>query len=62
VSTLPERTRHAFEDHGSLSRTVDTDVQGAHEVMWSLTEVGVDMDEVGVLLENQGVAGFQRSF
>jgi transaldolase len=62
VSTLPERTIDAFEDHGTLARMIDTDVPDARKLMWSLAEVGIDMDEVGVLLENQGVAGFQRSF
>ena len=61
VTTLAESTLRAFEDHGTLARTVDTDVSGAREAMWSLAEVGIDMDEVGVLLENQGIAAFQRS-
>jgi transaldolase len=61
MSTLPERTLNAFEDHGILARTIDTDVQGARETMLSLAEFGIDMDEVGVRLENQGVAGFRRS-
>jgi transaldolase len=62
VCTLSERIIDAFEDHGTLARTIDTHVPDARELMWSLAEVGIDMDEVGVLLENQGVAGFQRSF
>ena len=62
VSTLPERTLYAFADHGKVARTVDTDVQEAREVFTSIADAGIDMDEVGVTLENQGVAKFQRSF
>lgn len=62
VSTLPERTLHAFEDHGRVSRTIDTGVQDARDVLRWLAGTGIDMDDVGLKLENQGVAGFERSF
>lgn len=62
VSTLPERTLRAFADHGRLSRTIDTGVQDARDVMAWLAGTGIDMDDVGQTLENQGVAGFERSF
>ncbi len=62
VNTLPEPTIAAFEDHGSLARTLDTGVQEAAEVMRRLDTAGVDMDDVGLTLENEGVAGFHQSF
>lgn len=62
VSTLPEWTMYAFEDHGKVARTVDTGVAEAREVLRSIAEAGIDMDEVGVTLENRGVAAFQRSY
>jgi transaldolase len=62
VNTLPEATIAAFEDHGVLARTVDTDVAAAHNAMQHLGDVGVDMDDVGLTLENEGVASFHRSF
>jgi transaldolase len=62
VNTLPEATIAAFEDHGRLARTIDTDVDGAREVMPRLAAVGIDMDDVGLTLENQGVASFHESF
>ena len=37
----------AFEDHGTLARTVDSGVDHAGVVMDRLGEVGVDMDDVG---------------
>jgi transaldolase len=62
VNTLPETTIAAFEDHGTLARTIDTDVDGAATVMRRLAAVGADMHDVGLTLENQGVAGFHTSY
>jgi transaldolase len=62
VNTLPEQTIAAFEDHGRLARTLDTGVDEATEVMRRLAAVGVDMDDVGGTLEDEGVASFHESF
>jgi transaldolase len=62
VSTLPESTITAFEDHGMLSRSIDTGVPEAKEAMRRLADAGIDMDDVGRTLEHQGVDGFRRSF
>ena len=61
VNTLPEGTIAAFEDHGTLARTIDVDVDGAAAVMRRLAAVGVDMDDVALTLEDEGVAGFRAS-
>jgi transaldolase len=62
VNTLPESTIAAFEAHGTLARTIDRGVGHAGAVMDTLAEVGVDMDDVGRTLEDQGVTGFHQSF
>ena len=62
VTTLPETTIAAFEDHGTIARTIDTDVHAAMDVMDRLAATGIDMVDVGRTLERQGVAGFSRSF
>jgi transaldolase len=62
VNTLPEATITAFEDHGTIARTIDSGVAHAEAVMDRLAEVGVDMDDVGRTLEDQGVASFHQSF
>jgi transaldolase len=62
VNTLPEATIAAFEDHGTVVRTIDTDLADAADVMDRLAAVGVDMDDVGHTLEEQGVASFHESF
>jgi transaldolase len=61
VTTLPEATIAAFQDHGTLARTIDRGVEDAEAVMDRLAEVGVDLDDVGRTLEDQGVASFSQS-
>ena len=62
VNTLPEVAIAAFEDHGHVERTIDTGVEVAAEAMEQLAGAGIDMDDVGRTLEEQGVAGFHESF
>jgi transaldolase len=62
VNTLPETTMDAFEDHGTLARTIDTGTAAADDVLRRLATVGVDMDDVGHTLEDQGIATFAASF
>ncbi|HEY3015501.1 MAG TPA: transaldolase [Nocardioides sp.] len=62
VTTLPEPTIAAYEDHGTLARTIDTGVDDAADVMGRLATVGIDMDHVGLALESQGLESFHRSF
>ena len=62
VNTMPDDTIAAFEDHGTLARTLDADPDGAQRVLDQLGEVGVDLADVGRVLEEQGVAAFEKSF
>src|SRR5665811_1534880 len=62
VNTLPEPTIAAFEDHGTLARTIDSGVQDADEVMRRLAAAGIDVGVVGLTLEHRAVAGFHESF
>ncbi|MDD9368630.1 MAG: transaldolase [Acidimicrobiales bacterium] len=62
VNTMPEATLEAFEDHGTLARTVDADPAAAEQVLAAIGEAGVDMDDVGRVLEEQGVSSFAKSF
>jgi transaldolase len=62
VNTMPEATLEAFEDHGTVARTIDVDFQAANDTLDAIRAVGVDIDEVGRVLEEQGVASFAKSF
>ncbi len=62
VNTLPEATIEAFEDHGTVARTIDADVDAAGEALAALATAGVDLAEVAEVLEAEGVAAFAKSF
>jgi transaldolase len=62
VNTMPEATLEAFEDHGTVARTIDLDPAGAQATLDAINAVGVDLDDVGRVLEEQGVASFAKSF
>jgi transaldolase len=62
VSTMTESTIAAFEDHGTVARTVDGGIAAAETIMGDLKTVAIDMDDVGHTLEQGGIAGFDRSF
>jgi len=62
VNTLPDSTLAAFEDHGTLARTVDRDPDAARATVAALAELGIDLEEVAAVLEDEGVASFSKSF
>jgi transaldolase len=62
VNTLPEATIDAFEDHGTLARTIDRDVDAASDAFRRLGALGVDLADVSRVLEDEGVASFSKSF
>ncbi len=62
VNTIPDATLLAFDDHGTVARTIDADVAGAHLVIEQLSALGIDLEEVAVQLEDEGVASFAKAF
>jgi transaldolase len=62
INTLPEGTIVAFEDHGTVARTIEDHVEEAQRTLDRLEAIGVSMTEVGRTLEDEGVASFTRSF
>ncbi|MBW8826758.1 MAG: transaldolase [Acidobacteria bacterium] len=62
VNTLPEATIEIFELEGTVAPTVTEGVDEAHRVFDQLAKVGVDMDDVALVLEDEGVAAFAKAF
>ena len=62
VNTLPDATLEAFEDHGTVARTIDADPGAAHAVLQAVSDAGVDLADVARVLEDEGVAAFVASF
>jgi transaldolase len=62
VNTMPDATLEAFDDHGALARTIDTDPGAAQATVDRLLELGIDLEQVASVLEDEGVASFAKSF
>jgi transaldolase len=62
VNTMPEATLDAFDDHGTLARTVDADLEEARATFDRLAEIGIDIEDVADTLEQEGVASFSKSY
>ncbi len=62
VNTMPVQTFEAFRDHGRVAPTLQQDVEGARAVLGELAVAGIDLAAITQQLEDEGVAGFARSF
>jgi transaldolase len=63
VNTMPESVIFAYEDHGTTrGDTVTGSYEAAHKVMADLAAVGVDVDDVVQVLEDEGVEKFEASW
>jgi transaldolase len=63
VNTMPEKTLEAFADHGEVEGDkVTGELQSAQQVFDQLEAVGIDLDEVFLNLESEGVDKFKKSW
>lgn len=63
VNTLPENTLLAFDDHGTVDRTINEQtIAEAQQVIASLGSLGIDLEEIAIKLEAEGVASFAKAF
>jgi transaldolase len=62
VNTMPDATLDAFIDHGTVTRSIESDLIGAEKVLNEVAEAGIDFSDVASTLEAQGVASFEKSF
>src|SRR5918911_2399233 len=63
VNTMPEKTIDAVADHGVITGdTISGTASAAQEVFDKLSAVGIDLTDVFVVLENEGVEKFVDSW
>src|ERR1700756_1378939 len=63
VNTMPEKTIDAVADHGVVTGdTISGTAAAAQEVFDKLTAVGIDLSDVFIVLENEGVEKFDKSW
>jgi len=62
VNTLPTATLEAFRDHGRPRPGLAEGMTTADDVVAALARIGIDLDGITELLQEQGVASFAASF
>jgi transaldolase len=63
VNTMPEKTIDAVADHGVITGdTITGTAAAAQGVFDSLTAIGIDLPDVFVVLEDEGVDKFEKSW
>src|SRR6478736_4778535 len=63
VNTMPEKTLDAVADHGVITGdTVTGTASAAQQVFDQLSAVGIDLTDVFLVLENEGVEKFAKSW
>jgi transaldolase len=63
VNTMPEKTLEAVADHGVITGdTVSGTSDAAQAVFDALEAIGVDLTDVFLVLENEGVEKFEKSW
>jgi transaldolase len=63
VNTMPQATIEAVAEHGEVhADAVRSGYEQAEQTFAQLAEVGVDLDDVTTLLEDEGVAKFEQSW
>jgi transaldolase len=61
ISTMPEETIRAFQDHGRVSARLESDLDEAHHLFNKLYAAGVDYEDVVATLERAGIEKFVAS-
>jgi len=63
VNTMPEKTMEAVADHGLITGdTISGTIGAARQTFEALEAVGIDLPDVFRLLEEDGVAKFEKSW
>ncbi len=62
VDTIPPATLAALRDHGKLTSQLEEDLDAAKQVMATLADAGISIDELTARLLAEGVKSFSASF
>ncbi|MBU6460069.1 MAG: transaldolase [Proteobacteria bacterium] len=62
INTMPDETLGIFENKGKVASTLTQDIEKAGETFSALEHAGINMKEVGEILQQEGVQKFKDSF
>ena len=62
INTMPRETLAAFLDHGKVALTLEENLEEARAQFGQLAGLGIDLDEVGAQLLDEGVEKFNKPY
>ena len=62
VNTMPEATLKAFGDHGVVKDAMSSSQSSVERVVQQFSQAGIDVDALGLELQNQGAKSFVKSW
>ena len=62
IDTIPEKTLHAFADHGKAGKPMSEDGGDADVTLKRLAAAGIDIDALAIRLQQEGAASFVKSW
>jgi len=62
INTIPEKTLHAFADHGQVKDLMPRDGGDAEDVLAEFSRAGVDVGELAAELQREGAEAFDKSW
>jgi transaldolase len=62
INTIPEKTLHAFAEHGELKGAMAEDGGDAEAVLARFTQTGIDVDALATELQRDGARTFVKSW
>lgn len=62
VNTLPPQTLTAFREHGVAEATIERELADARAQLQAIEGLGIELEQVTALLEQQGVQAFTDSY
>ncbi len=62
VNTVPPATLDAFLQHGTVAATLESEMDRAREQLAQLADLGVDLEAITEMLQEEGVASFASAF
>jgi len=62
INTMPEKTLHAFAEHGEVKIALPTDGGDAEEVLGAFAQAGVDDAALAAQLRREGTQSFDKSW
>ena len=59
---MPEKTLHAFAEHGSLKKSMDKDGGDSENLLITFSKLGIDIEALAIQLQHDGAQAFVKSW